>query len=179
MRVATVASLWLGGSVVAGAQSSPAQEPDSQTVVFVCEHGTAKSVLALAWFNRLAQQRGLPVRAVSRGTAPDASLPAFMLAGLKRDGFDLGAFSPARFSEADLRSALAVIAFDQPAVAGFVAGRAPVIAWDRLPSVTASYAAARDSIKERVVALVDSLTARTGPGTPRTTVRPSRDPSRR
>lgn len=131
--------------------------PDSQTIVFVCEHGTVKSVLALAYFTQLAREKGLPLRAVSRGTAPDSGLPAFMLAGLKRDGFDIGAFVPQGFSERDLASAIGVISFDQPNVARVIAGRVPTVAWDRLPSVTANYGVARDSIKARVAGLVDSL----------------------
>ena len=37
------------------------------TVLFVCEHGAAKSVIAAAEFNRLAEQRGLAWRATFRG----------------------------------------------------------------------------------------------------------------
>jgi arsenate reductase len=137
-----------------------AQEPrmprDTQTVVFVCEHGTVKSVLALAYFERLIRDVGLPYRAVSRGTSPDAAVPAFMRAGLQRDGLTLGDFHPTRFGERDL-SATLIVSFDQPNVAMFVAGRVPTVAWDDLPSVTANYSVARDSIKGRVVKLVDSL----------------------
>src|SRR5258706_16004324 len=45
-------------------------------VVFVCEHGSAKSVLAAAHFNALAKRRGLRVRAISRGTNPDQAIAA-------------------------------------------------------------------------------------------------------
>ena len=41
-------------------------------VVFVCEHGNVKSLMAASCFNQLAEQRGLPFRAVSRGVAPDS-----------------------------------------------------------------------------------------------------------
>ena len=36
-------------------------------VIFVCEHGAAKSVVATAYFNKLASERGLPYRASFRG----------------------------------------------------------------------------------------------------------------
>ena len=130
--------------------------PDSQTVVFVCEHGTAKSVIAMAYFDSLARARGLPFRAVSRGTAPDASFPEFVREGLKTDGFDLSGFTPTRLSQLDLRAAF-VVSFDQPGVAQFAGRRVPTTAWDNLPSVTAHYATARDSIRQRVAVLVDSL----------------------
>ena len=135
--------------------------PDSRTVVFVCEHGTVKSVVALVYFEQFARQAKLPMRAVSRGTAPDSALPLFMRERLRQDGFDLGAFTPTRFGSRDLSAAL-IVSFDQPGVAGLVGGRAPTLAWDRLPSVSANYPVARDSIRQRVRALVDSL-ARTRP----------------
>lgn len=37
------------------------------TIVFVCLHGSVKSQMASAHFNRVARERGLPFRAVSRG----------------------------------------------------------------------------------------------------------------
>jgi hypothetical protein len=49
-----------------------AQTHDSQ-VLFVCEHGNVKSLMAVSYFNQLAQERRLPFRAVSRGTAPDST----------------------------------------------------------------------------------------------------------
>jgi arsenate reductase len=130
---------------------------DTPTIVFVCEHGTVKSVLALAYFNRLSRERELNYRAVSRGTAPDSAIPPFVRAGLRADGVDLGAFTPMRLSEGDLTSAIRVVSFDAPAATSLVAGRVPTEAWDKLPSVTANYAVARDSIRSRVSRLVDSL----------------------
>ena len=40
--------------------AQPSAEP---TVVFVCEQGAAKSVIATSYFNKLARERGLPDRA--------------------------------------------------------------------------------------------------------------------
>jgi arsenate reductase len=137
-----------------------AQAPDAPTIVFVCEHGTAKSVLAMAWFERLSRERNLPYRAVSRGTAPDSAFPRLMRNALRRDGIDIGRFVPTRFTGSE--TSVLVVSFDQPVVAALVAGRVPTIAWDNLPSVSASYPVARDSIRSRVAALVDSL-ARTRP----------------
>ena len=53
-----------------------------QTVVFVCEHGAAKSVLAAAYFNRFAAQMGLDMQAVARGTKPDQELSPQTVKGL-------------------------------------------------------------------------------------------------
>ncbi len=46
-------------------KASAAAAPPS--VVFVCEHGAAKSVIATAYFNKIAAQRQLPYRAQFRG----------------------------------------------------------------------------------------------------------------
>jgi protein-tyrosine-phosphatase len=48
---------------------TPQRPPE---IVFVCEHGAAKSVIAAAWFNRLATERGLLERAIYRGASRDA-----------------------------------------------------------------------------------------------------------
>lgn len=56
------------------------------TVVFVCEHGAAKSVVAAAWFDKLATERHLPFQAIARGTTPQEDFAQSAVAGLKRDG---------------------------------------------------------------------------------------------
>ena len=64
-------------------------EPDltkPATVVFVCLHGSVKSQVAAAHFNRIAKERGLPVIAVSRGIAVDKEIPASIREGLAGDG---------------------------------------------------------------------------------------------
>lgn len=110
----------------------------------------------MAYFDRLAHDRGLPFRAISRGTAPDAELPAFMMRGLTMDGFDVAAFVPTRFDATALAGAIHVVSFDVPALptAGLRQER-----WDKLPSVSADYSRGSSAIKARVEALVDSLIA--------------------
>lgn len=158
MRFLPAAALFvLSGWGPLRAQAPLRAAADSQTVVFVCEHGTVKSVVALACFRQLARERHLPIRAISRGTAPDASVPALVRDGLRHDGLTLGPFSPARFTQADLTTAIAVISFDLPSVAAIVGGRVPTAGWDGLPAVSVNYRVARDSIRKRVTRLADSL----------------------
>ena len=40
-------------------------------VVFVCEHGAAQSLIATAYFNKLAAERGLAAIAAFRGVDPE------------------------------------------------------------------------------------------------------------
>ena len=56
---AVLAIFGLGGCVAAQTDKS---KPDvsASTIVFVCEHGSAKSVVAAAHFNRLAAEARLP-----------------------------------------------------------------------------------------------------------------------
>ena len=131
------------------------QQPPAN-VVFVCEHGTVKSLVAVEEFNRIAKERGLGVRAVSRGTHPDSAVPTPVRAGLAADGFDVTGFHAALFERRDLQNALLVVAFDAQ-VDSVVNRTVPVERWDHLPSVTADYKNARSAIVARVSRLVDSL----------------------
>jgi len=65
----------------------------ADAVVFVCEHGSVKSLMAAQWFNRLAHERGLRLRAVSRGLTPDAAVPGPVADHLAGHGFDLRGFT--------------------------------------------------------------------------------------
>src|SRR5215213_9190652 len=59
--------------------------PSGGTVLFVCEHGTVKSLLARVLFDEYAQEVGLGMRAVSRGTHPDTAVPPWMMKQLAFD----------------------------------------------------------------------------------------------
>lgn len=79
-----------------------AQTHDSQ-VLFVCEHANVKSLMAASYFNQLAQERRLPYRAVSRGTAPDpTTVPSAIIQGLHGDGFDVSSFHPSAVKSSDV-----------------------------------------------------------------------------
>lgn len=125
------------------------------TVVFVCEHGAAKSVVAAAHFNKLAKERGLPVRAVSRGTAPDAAVPVMIREGLEAERVVLdAAFTPTLVTAADVRDAARVVTFDITLPPD---AQATVTRWDALPAFSDGYAAASAAIAAKVEALVSTL----------------------
>jgi arsenate reductase (thioredoxin) len=152
MRSAYVISAALALALAAGCASSPAP----RTVVFVCEHGAAKSVIAAAWFNRLAAARGVAVRAVARGADPQPSPSAATVAGLEADGLAPPPPRARPLTGADARSAARIIAFDCDAE-----GMRPLAAmddcWNGVPAVGAGYGAAREAIRARVASLVDTL----------------------
>ena len=134
-------------------------QPKPKQVVFVCEHGTVKSVVAIEYFNRLAREKGLNVHAISRGTNPDSVVPGPVAAGLRQDGFDVSAFRARLFTKDDLANSVMVVALDAP-VETVVGSTLPVQRWDGMPAVSEDYAKARTAILARVKRLVDSLAAK-------------------
>src|SRR5215467_1568393 len=88
------------GLVSFAVQEAPAVKAPS--VIFVCEHGAAKSVIATAYFNKLAAERGLPYRATFRGTTPQDDLSVRAVEGLKADGIEIPSGKPAAIADADV-----------------------------------------------------------------------------
>jgi protein-tyrosine-phosphatase len=143
------------GGCLTGQKDPRTAEPGE--VLMVCEHGTAKSVMAAALFNQAAAERRLPFRAIARGVNPDPAVPAPIAAGLAQDGFSIEDFTPARFTAAEVAGASRVIAIGvRPAVFGAGAG-VSIDTWSDVPPASTQYSAARDSLREHVDALLNEL----------------------
>ena len=127
-----------------------------QRVVFVCEHGAVKSVIAREHFNRLARARGLEIDAIARGTEPDSEIPESVLHGLGDDGFDVDSSPPQHLDANDLRKATLVVSFDAD-VTAMVGGAIGHEKWDGLPSAKADYVNGKAPIVALVEHLVDRL----------------------
>src|SRR2546428_13798126 len=95
--------------LVADAQSSQTSTA-SPTIVFVCEHGAAKSVIATAYFNKLAAERGLPYRATFRGTSPQAELSERTVQALHADRIVVPTGKPTAIGQADIEGATPIFA---------------------------------------------------------------------
>jgi arsenate reductase len=134
----------------------PGAAPVTQTVLFVCEHGAAKSVIAAAHFNKIAKERGLSYRAVARGTAPDAAIPAGVRQGLERSGLELSVPRPVMVGKEDVATAERVITFEIGIPEPVLASKVPTD-WRAVPSVSADFDTASADIKRRVAALIDEL----------------------
>ncbi len=160
MTAALTLVLWVCGPTQAPAAEQPAE---IQPVLFVCEHGSVKSLLAKLLFEQAAAREGLAVPAASRGTVPDAEVPDWMRTALARDGFHIGAWRPTALSEADIRSARLVVSFD---VSLPYEGDAQVERWDGLPAVSKDYVAGREAIAARVMQLVAELRRTATPAAP-------------
>jgi arsenate reductase len=132
-----------------------AQASASPQMVFVCEHGAAKSLVATAYFNKLAAERGLSARATFRGVDPQDDLSVRAVAGLKADGLPIPAGRPTALDTNDVTAATHVFAIGctLPSTA-LSSGKAA--SWDDVPD-DQGYEAMRDAIVRHVRALVDSL----------------------
>lgn len=123
-------------------------------VLFVCLHGSAKSLIAAEYFNRLAAARGVGARATSAGTEPDDVIPPRVAQGLRADGIDVEGRRPRRPTLADVENATAVVTFGCDL--GELASRASRIErWDDVPAVSEDFTGARDAIVARVTGLLD------------------------
>lgn len=125
-------------------------------VVFVCPHGAAKSVVAAAYFNKMSAERGLPYRAVARGTEPGDALSQVAVKGLVADGLPAPTGKPQAISNDELRAATRVVTFGCPLPPRVVAKKKHSD-WNQVGDVNKDYAAARDTIASLVTKLLDSM----------------------
>jgi protein-tyrosine-phosphatase len=150
-----VMSLVVSSTFAFAQVKAPAAEPK---VVFVCEHGAAKSVIATAYFNKLAAERGLPYRATFRGTSPQEALSVRAVAGLKADGVAIPAGVPTAIGDADIKGATHIFAIGCTLPAAATAsGKAKD--WSDVPD-DKGYDAQRDAIVKHVNELLADLSKR-------------------
>ena len=128
---------------------------NGKAVVFVCEHGAAKSVVATAYFNKLAAERGLPFRATFRGTTPQDNLSVRAVEGLKADGVVVPSGKPSAISDKDVEDATHIFAIgctlpDKAHQSGKAAD------WSDVPD-DQGYGPMRDAIVRHVKLLLDDL----------------------
>lgn len=127
---------------------------EEPTVLFVCRHGAAKSVLAAADLRRLAADRGLRIVVDSAGIEPDPAVSPAVVDALQRDGVDLAGLRPRLVRAAELRSAARVITFDlEPTELAIVT--TDVERWDDVPPVGDAPERARAVIARHLEDLVD------------------------
>jgi len=132
---------------VAGAQTNQ--------IVFVCEHGSAKSVIAATYFNKLAKERNIPWQAVARGTHPDAEISPKTRKLLADENLLDNTFTPQRLSQQDVDKAKQVFLFY--ALPESILGGNKIHYWRDINTVNDDFRKLRDDILARVTPLIDSL----------------------
>ena len=154
MTVVVVLSSIAAVTLGAGAQRPP---DGSRTVVFVCEHGNVKSLIAREWFNRRASERGLDFRALSRGLTTEPSVPPAIADALRGDGFDVSGFEPRALSAADAKGAVRVVGIGVDLSSAPARGDRPLDTWEGIPRASEGYAASRDALRRRIEVLLRAL----------------------
>lgn len=126
------------------------------TILFLCPHNAAKSVIAAALFNRLAAARGLTFTATSAGTEPSEAVTPATLALLSTDGIDVSAHRPRHVTPEDIRAARRIVSLGcTPQEIGVEP--AQVTLWPDVPLVSQAPDRAYAIILSHIHALVDEL----------------------
>lgn len=124
-----------------------------KTIVFVCEHGGARSAIASAYFNKMAIEKNLPYRSVFRGLKPDPRISNETKEGLKKDGFNVDQFLPSALSQNDILPETLLISLDCTVPAEFKTYQE----WAGIPAISDNYYAAREEIVKLLNSLIKDL----------------------
>lgn len=150
-----IVSLSFNSSANTQGKNDKKESSQAPVIVFVCEHGAAKSIVAAAHFNKLAEEQHLAVRAIARGTNPDKEIALKAVQGLQADGLVSAESAPTKISQADLVGARRVITFC--VLPDDYAGSVRVEHWDDDLPVSEDYGKARTKMVERIRRLLEEL----------------------
>jgi protein-tyrosine-phosphatase len=131
----------------------------TQKVAFVCLHGSAKSLIAAEYFNRLAGEKSLALRATTAGPEPDPEVPANVVDGMKTRGIDVHAYRPTLIAAEQLTDADLIVSFACDAGRKLAHGKHEE-RWDECPAVSDDFDIAWDFITKRVETLVERIAAK-------------------
>lgn len=137
-------------------KAQPGRQGKTSAVLFMCPHGAAKSVLASAYFQRLAKERGLNVRALSAGTDPDPVIAPAVARHLSMNGYEVPTAKPRLATSTDIDNADIVVSLgcdlkNLPVPPG------KLKEWNDVPGPGEDFAAADEAIRKRVAELVEEL----------------------
>ena len=127
-----------------------------RTILFLCPHNAAKSVLAAAYCQHLSAQYGLEVQVTSAGTEPDAAASPDVVALLRTEGLDVAHHRPRGVTREEFGAAFRVISLGCD-VSHLAPPATLVEYWDDVPSPSQHLALARDVIYTHVERLVEEL----------------------
>jgi protein-tyrosine-phosphatase len=129
---------------------------EARTVAFVCLHGSAKSLIAAEYMNRLARAGGAEIAATTSGPEPDPEVPPNVTEGLLRQGIDARGRVPERVSAEALARADHIVSFGCDL--SDMVGERIVERWDDCPAVSDDFDVAYAFIVARVETLFERLT---------------------
>jgi protein-tyrosine-phosphatase len=147
-----------GGAPAARAAGQGVPERPPLRVLFLCPHGAAKSVLGAAYFEKLAAERGLPVRVEARGTEPDPAVSPAVAQLLRDQGYRVPVDKPQAVTAADIAAADVVVSMGCR-LDGLPRPRQPVREWN-VPGPGEDLPASSAAIRRHVRDLVEELAGR-------------------
>ena len=127
----------------------------SKKIVFVCEHGSAKSIIAVSYFNKIAKEKNLSWEAVSRGTTPDAEISAKTKKLLTDSKMPVPQVKPQAITQKDIDEANQVILFFP--LPENIEGRDNLKYWPGIDAVNGDFEKLKDDIVAKLLPLIDSL----------------------
>ena len=127
----------------------------TKKIIFVCEHGAAKSVIAATYFNKLAKDRNMDWEATCRGTDPEAEIGSKIREGLTTDHLFDPTLLPRKLSTYDTANVKKIILFT-PLPRDFKT-EISVEDWSNLPNVDSDYTIRKNAIVTQINLLLDSL----------------------
>lgn len=142
----------IGARVLKGETGRMTQD---RTIIFVCEHGAAKSIIAAAYFNSLAAEWNLNMRAIARGTIPDQELSPKAVEGLRLDGLMPVESVPQKLTLTEFESAERIVSFCE--LPEEYEPKTALERWNDIPPVSQDYDKARDAILFHLKAFVTNL----------------------
>ena len=126
-------------------------------ILFLCQHGGAKSVVAASQFNRLAAERGLPfVATAAAADDPYDAVPTPVADYLQREGFDVRAFRPHQVAPGEIESATRIVTIGCE-LAGVESGAVISDRWDDVPAASEDLEGSAAAIRRHVEALAEEL----------------------
>lgn len=125
----------------------------SKTVLFVCPHSAAKSVLAAAYF-QAAAPAGFQVQI--GGTEPDDQLAPHVVAHLQAEGYPVTGYQPRQVTPEDVASAYRVISLGCSAAS---LGLETVELWEDVPPPSQDLPGAADRIRTHIATLLKEISA--------------------
>ena len=129
--------------------------PDEK-ILFLCPHNAAKSILASAYFEEIAREKGLSFSADSAGTNPDAAVMPSVRNLLRAQGLEVKKERPSLVTQAQLDGASTIVSIGCDLSAWNI-DPDKLQEWTDLPAPSEYLEGANELIRERVGELVKGL----------------------
>ena len=129
---------------------------ETKTVLFLCPHNAAKSVMAAAYLRKQAAVRGIDLQVATAGTDPAPRVSPAVVEALRTEGIDVSTHTPRLVTDDDLINAWRVVSLGCDLDGRLPSGKR-VEHWDDVPSPSQDPGAARAAIRRHLDRMLDEL----------------------